>query len=135
MTNEQEILWLAGLLEGEGCFIWHVRKDGRSDARIELHMTDEDVVKHAAKIMGCECRTKKKHKPHHKTPFLASISGEGAASIMKQILPFMGMRRSAKIEEVLDSHNARVTRSEANVRSWAKRKRCPKTASLFVVNE
>lgn len=43
-----QIVWLAGLLEGEGNF----RHQGKSAAIIQLGMTDRDIVERASQIMG-----------------------------------------------------------------------------------
>ncbi len=130
MTHEQEILWLAGLLEGEATFAY---RKGHG-IYISLAMTDEDIVKRVANIWGIKSIRKVTPKHTNWSDFyVVRIFGDKAVSIMKQILPFMGMRRSAKIEEVLNLWVTRRTASEAAIRARARGKRCPKTANLFVV--
>ena len=89
--------WLAGLLEGEGCFRW----DNRTP-RIMLRMTDKDIVSRAAALLGSKClgpylKKNKKHKPAYQT----DLGGIVAYNWMKSLLPFMGIRRSTKIKEVI----------------------------------
>lgn len=94
--DRDDVLWLAGLLEGEGAFDAH---RGRYP-RIRLAMTDRDVVGRAASLMDARIRLSLREAPAQPT-WHAEISGGRAASIMRQILPYMGSRRSGKIAEIL----------------------------------
>ena len=89
-----EIAWLAGLLEGEGCF--HFSRTGM----IQVSMTDKDVIERAAVLMGVQWRPIKRCIPGNKPVFIVRVTGPRALNIMTTILPFMGMRRTAKIHEV-----------------------------------
>lgn len=100
--NRDDLLWLAGLLEGEGTFDSHRGKY----PRIRLAMTDRDVVGRAASLMDTKIRLSL-HAAPAKPTWHSELSGERAAEIMRQILPFMGARRSAKIAEVLGTHHFR----------------------------
>lgn len=96
--------WLAGLLEGEGSFRY--QRVGRSmTLRIKLEMTDEDVVRRAAKVMGSTVR-KDKPRPPRKPSYRTEIGCDAAAMIMSQVLPMMGQRRSEKIRSCLHEWNA-----------------------------
>lgn len=94
--DQDDILWLAGLLEGEGTFDAHRGKY----PRIRLAMTDRDVVGHAATLMDTKLRLSL-HPAPVKATWHSEISGSRAAEIMREILPHMGARRSAKIAEIL----------------------------------
>lgn len=94
--EERDLLWLAGLLEGEGTFDAH---RGRYP-RIRLGMTDRDVVGRAATLMGSGVRLTLRHAPKQPT-WHTEISGPRAEAIMRAILPHMGARRSGRIAEVL----------------------------------
>ena len=96
--TRDDLLWLAGLLEGEGTFDAHRRRY----PRVRLAMTDRDVVGRAASLMGAEIRLAL-HPAPNKATWHTEISGERAACIMREILPFMGTRRSQKIADVLGS--------------------------------
>lgn len=55
MIKAKDIYWLAGLLEGEGCFTVR-RYEGRQTGGlpvINLWMTDLDVIKRASTILRC----------------------------------------------------------------------------------
>lgn len=98
MTNgsRDDLLWLAGLLEGEGSFDAH---KGRY-ARVRLGMTDRDIVTRAATVMGSRVRLAL-HALPDKASWHTEITGTTAVEIMREILPYMGARRSQKIAEVL----------------------------------
>jgi hypothetical protein len=94
--TRDDLLWLAGLLEGEGSFDAH---RGRYP-RIRLAMTDRDVVGRAAFLMDATIRLSL-HPAPNKATWHTEISGKRAALIMAEILPHMGSRRSGKIAEAL----------------------------------
>lgn len=94
--SREDLLWLSGLLEGEGSFDAHRGKY----PRIRLAMTDRDIVGRAASLMDASIRLSL-HPAPNKPTWHTEISGARAALIMAEILPHMGARRSAKIAEVL----------------------------------
>jgi hypothetical protein len=118
MTYEQETLWLAGLLEGEGSFTAH----GRSPT-VRLKMADEDVVQRAAVIMGGKFRTVPRYNEpaHWKSKFEVYVCGDRAVHVMQRILPFMGFRRKQKIEERLEAASHRWTTKEVSDNARKKR--------------
>ena len=104
-----DLLWLAGLLEGEGTFDAHRGKY----PRIRLAMTDRDVVGRAATLMGSTIRLSLHPAPVQPT-WHTEISGARAAEIMRAILPFMGSRRSGRIAQALGAATFRKgTKSSA----------------------
>lgn len=96
LGTDHDRLWLAGLLEGEGTFDL---SKGRYP-RIRLAMTDRDVVGRAATLMDTSIRLSLKRAPSAPT-WHSEVSGPRAEAIMREILPFMGARRSQRIAEVL----------------------------------
>lgn len=94
--NRDDILWLAGLLEGEGAFDL---SKGRYP-RIRLAMTDRDVVGRAATLMDTSIRLSLKRAPAAPT-WHSEVSGPRAEAIMRELLPHLGTRRSQRIAEVL----------------------------------
>lgn len=48
--KHQDVIWLAGLLEGEGCF--NIRPEKNNQVRVSIEMTDRDIIKRAARLMG-----------------------------------------------------------------------------------
>jgi len=95
-TPTSDIIWLAGLLEGEGAF--DVSKGAYP--RVRLAMTDRDTVERAAALMGCKVRLSYHGKPASPT-WHAEVTGSRASVIMQAILPHMGARRSQQIAKAL----------------------------------
>lgn len=101
MTRD-DLIWLAGLLEGEGTFDL---QRGRYP-RIRLGMTDRDVVGRAATLMGTRVRLSLRKAPYKPT-WHAEIQGTKAAALMERLLPHMGARRSATIAAILADYRLR----------------------------
>jgi hypothetical protein len=104
-ASRDDVIWLAGLAEGEACFDLH---RGRYP-RVRVGMVDRDVVGRAATLMGVSVRMAFKQAPH-KAMFHAEATGEKAEAVMRAILPHMGARRSAHIATVL-GHAAKTTKA------------------------
>ena len=111
MTPREELIWLAWLLEGEGCFdATHNGAPKRPPyPRIRIRMTDEDVVARAGKLMGKEPR--RGHTPFQQArgwqpTYEVAIQGAKAVAMMEAVLPFMGHRRSEKIRALLKEYAA-----------------------------
>ena len=107
MTSLKDIYWLAGLLEGEGCFahsIYHTtgRASGKEITgvtfRIQLSMTDRDIVERAAKLFGREVT---EVITQGTLSYRVQISGSDAIQWMMTLYPLMGIRRSGKILSII----------------------------------
>ena len=98
--NIYDLCWLAGLIEGEGCFC---TKKNWGSPTIVISMTDQDVVEKAAEIMGARV-----YGPL-KTPRLPQyrlvVYGSKAIQWMRILHQFMGNRRRAKIESIMENWN------------------------------
>lgn len=90
MIKRDDIMWLAGLLEGEGCFMLNEKRY----PAICLGMTDEDVVVRAANMMGCRVY-------RNRNMYIAQINGSCAIAWMMMLYPILGKRRREKIVEVV----------------------------------
>lgn len=107
-----DVIWLAGLLEGEGCF--NLREE-RNQPRVSIEMTDEDIIKRVAKLWTSNvsvrpgrCKACGRADCQmtgtvgiHKTSYQTTIYGDRARNMMRLVYAFMGNRRSAKIAEIL----------------------------------
>lgn len=99
MADNTKLAWLAGLLEGEGCFC--LRSDGHNPI-VQLIMTDADVVIMAADIMGCHKVVKcPKDTRGGKQLYRTVLYGISAVDLMKSIYKYMGDRRKKKITDCL----------------------------------
>jgi predicted aconitase len=101
VADNKELFWLAGILEGEGCF--SNRSDRYCSPNIQLVMTDMDVVIRAAKAMGSH-KVIEIGKPtvSGKRLYRTNVYGSTALDLMKALFPIMGQRRSVKIAEILE---------------------------------
>jgi len=101
---ECNLAWLAGLLEGEGCFT-ATRADGHLYPVIKLQMCDYDVVNRAANLLGVvRLEVREPRYEHWDRTFVAQLSGQRAAQWMRVLRPFMGQRRSRAIEHALERY-------------------------------
>jgi len=108
-----ELAWLVGLLEGEGTFtVTGVR--GPMYPVVAVKMCDEDVIQRVARMFGA---TVYRLEPEHEawSPVYATkIGGHRAAEWMRRLRPFMGQRRTAAIDAALGAyHPIRLTPAPA----------------------
>ena len=108
-----DIAWLAGLIEGEGYFTVTKRPKYPKAVypAVGLAMTDGDVVARAAGMMraisGSDANVRtRRHGLSTKPMYAVSFCGSYAVPIMRTLLPFMGQRRKARINELLDAFAA-----------------------------
>lgn len=104
--NNLELAWLAGLLEGEGCFYLTYRKNKDGSPRplvsVMCSMTDEDVVRKAACVAGSGYVYRRDGRKGCKPSWTWQDSKvERVAELITRLRPFMGVRRQAKIDELL----------------------------------
>lgn len=111
MRHIKDLYWLAGLLEGEGCF--RLRK---VSPVIQLHMTDKDIVDRVRNLMspastvGIFVRY-----GAYKTVYSLNLYGATAASWMMTLYPLMGNRRQTIIREILTTWKGTRIRRQKKV--------------------
>ncbi len=104
--TQYELHWLAGLLEGEGCFLMPPPSNPATP-RLTLEMTDQDVVHKAAELLGARTvhrRVRGKNKP----TYSFCLHGKKALMVMMLLQPHLGERRAAKIQRIVDYCLARA---------------------------
>ena len=105
LSFRESVIWLAGYLEGEGCFHLHPtnkkKYPGLLYPKITVTATDEDVIAKVSGVTKTAYGTVKPQKKNWKPLFSCQINGPNARGWMMMIYPFMGERRQAKIKEVL----------------------------------
>lgn len=95
-----EIAWVAGLLEGEGC--WSRRSQGRNGWDIKLSMSDEDVVYRLQGVTGVGTVNKGTSREGHKDMWDWTVSKkEHREWLTGLVYPWMGTRRKARIDEYI----------------------------------
>ena len=99
-----DLHWLAGWVEGEGCFDARVawrRKDGSPyhSPRISIGCTDKDVAAKAHNMLGGSFYTETcgRYKPMYRVV----IQGKKAIGWMMTLFSLLGKRRQSKIKEVI----------------------------------
>jgi hypothetical protein len=97
-VKTNDLNWLAGLLEGEGCF-----KSSGNGVSILLGMTDVDVVLRAQDILGPEAHLQAPRVAHpgNKPMNYIQINGNAAAAWMMTLWTLMGERRRQAIGKAL----------------------------------
>ena len=119
----RDIHWLAGLLEGEGCFTGNTSHKGRGvTPAIQLEILDRDIAERAARLLGGRLTVKSRPPGKHcsfKPICQVRLYGAPAVGWMMTLWTLLGERRRARIVEVL-----KVWRSKKKQRSpqklWAK---------------
>jgi hypothetical protein len=111
--KSNDLAWLAGLLEGEGSFMTiksHVRGKVYLYPKIVVTMTDLDVIQRAATLIGNAVYNVplQKNGVSKLSQYRAQVSGVKAAELMRQLLPYMGKRRTDKIREILRDYEKSI---------------------------
>lgn len=104
--NTNELNWLAGLLEGEGCF--SIRDTLRNKGLgVSCSMTDKDVIDKIHSLVGFgSIFTVSSRQINHQIQYKWNSSKRNdVVWLIEQLLPFMGERRSNKIQEMLKFHS------------------------------
>ena len=119
MIAIKDIYWVAGLLEGEGCF-YDPSRAGHNPT-IQLIMTDKDVVIRVAKILGAykviECnKPTKSGKPLYRMV----LYGRQVLCWMLTLYSLMGERRKAKIKEIVSMWTTKLDRNYPERRSYSR---------------
>lgn len=107
-TQNNDLHWLAGLLEGEAWFgvaKTRARNKVYLHPRIDLATTDEDIVRRAAKILGTHCRSRAR-KGNYKQVYQTIVYSTRALTWMKRLFPLLGKRRRAQIAAVIKQREA-----------------------------
>ena len=113
MIKRDDVLWMAGYLEGEGSFHYvRASKAQRGKACpqprplypvIGVVSTDKDVIEKVCCLTGSAMTGPytRQNKPLVKPIYRSTVTGPNARGWMMMIYPFMGERRKAKIKSVL----------------------------------
>jgi hypothetical protein len=104
-VDVNDLSWVAGFLEGEGCFdVNHPEKRG-GYPRIQITSTDVDVLEKFKRIVGfggLDGPHKVRRATHRPTYRWTSSESAKVIALMRDIYPMMGSRRRERIEFVLE---------------------------------
>lgn len=98
MTSEQ-LAWVAGLLEGEGCFDFN----RKPYPRVRMETTDHDTALRLQAVVGgaSTVNPRTKAKPHFKQSWMWRLStASEAIALMRALYPMMSARRKQRIDEI-----------------------------------
>lgn len=98
--TDLDTAWLAGYLEGEGCF---TLSKGRY-IRVVVASTDRDILNRVALLTEgvVGVRRRDKRQPNAKTVYHIEITGDRARTVATLVYPFMGLRRQKRIREIFE---------------------------------
>ena len=125
MAWRDNVLWLAGWLEGEGSFTTsEVGSKHGKFCQITAGSIDHDTALHATQLLDGKiygpyqypCRLTKNRKPM----WQVRVAGTLAASWMMILFPFMGTRRQKQIKSCLAGWRALGTTPHSIARHWVK---------------
>lgn len=103
---DSHIMWVAGLLEGEGSFSHH-----GNNVRVRIEMGDRDVIEQYQRILGIEDYAitvrEDTRSPNRKPMYGTNVNGHRAPALMQRIHVYMGQRRRARIQRLLQQYYGR----------------------------
>lgn len=130
MLETRDLHWLAGWLEGEGCFEFRCpapprKSDGVKAGypRITAGCTDKDVAERAHRILGTGSMYEENN--GRTTPmWRVNIQNQKAIGWMMTLYTLMGKRRQTKIKEIISSwRNQKDGRRAGALLRWENRRK------------
>lgn len=94
-----DIVWLAGLLEGEGSFQIFKDAQGRPYCMIVMGSTDLDVMQTVSSLW--DSAITKSVRAGYKDYYQTNIKGSSAAALASRLFPLMHSRRQQQISKML----------------------------------
>ena len=104
MVAVKDICWLAGLLEGEGSFYTYTKKQLKNPTtypELSVQSNDEDVILRASLLIGSRVSDVVPYNYSKLKSYKVRACSTKAIQWMMTIYPLMGIRRKAKIKEVI----------------------------------
>jgi hypothetical protein len=94
-VSESEAGWIAGILEGEGCWTGHGNRNGWL---VAVRMTDQDIIERLRRITGVGRTTVEESKRGYKTAWAWQVSARPHREwLTVMVWPWLGGRRRARI--------------------------------------
>ena len=105
-TIQTHIPWLAGVLEGDGCFgikTQHNKQSVSYFPYISVQLTDQKLLEFIAQLLETNIYTyKHPTQKHWKTVYRTNLyNKEKLAWLLPQLMPFLSQRRQLKIQELM----------------------------------
>lgn len=105
IVHRSDLLWLAGLMEGEGSFL-KASPSAPNSPRMSVNMTDRDVIERVAALFCASVTLHRRQKPHHKDSYFTFLKGTRAVILMRKLKPLMGIRRQRQIDGALATYKS-----------------------------
>ena len=102
-ANAVEIAWVAGIFEGEGTI---VASSSRKSLRLQLQMTDEDIVHRFAAIVGVGQINSMKRGENKTIYYWTCAQQEAVNAFVKAVWPWLGSRRRRRYLELTQVYAA-----------------------------
>lgn len=96
----KNVHWLAGLLEGEGSFIF-----SNGSPRICIGTVDLDIANRVHSAMSCTSNISEERTVTCKPFYKVNLQGVAAIDLMKELHPLLSSRRQEKISQVIEQYN------------------------------
>jgi hypothetical protein len=94
-VSAPEAAWIAGILEGEGCWTTHA---GRKNWLVAVRMTDQDIIERLQRLTGIGRVTMEESARGHKTAWAWQISARPHREwLTLTVWPWLGVRRRERI--------------------------------------
>lgn len=104
MSDKEKTIYCAALLEGEGSFV----KKSKYSMVVQCNMTDLDVLKKLKEYAGGSiCASKNRNPNKWKDSWVWTLTGDSAENLALRILPYMGERRSKRINDLVSTRQSR----------------------------
>jgi hypothetical protein len=94
-----QIIWLAGILEGEGSF--QIDKHKYPMLRLSMAVDQADTVKRVAELWGKPVRWERPYKTNKQWKRVTAVIGRDAFFWLTLIYPYMSARRKQQIMDML----------------------------------
>lgn len=102
-VSDQDLHWLAGLLEGEGSFFPGPPSAPRRPV-LQVSMTDEDIVARAGAMFGRKISRWQSPNRQWQPTYFLRVTGAKAVAWMTALRPLVGSRRRMQIDRALASY-------------------------------
>lgn len=117
ICSMHDAAWAAGLFEGEGSFV----VSPKGHPRLQFKMTDQDVVLRFQAVVGVgNVNGPYQAASGNRQPYWEwRCSGEEAQALARLLLPYLGIRRTAQANRVLQWNRTNVKSAECGSHSGA----------------
>lgn len=97
MRTTADLAWLAGFLEGDGCFCLQKHRY----ASVKVSQTSRWPLEVCQRLLGGTIHPRRHNQPNHRPVFYWSIGGPSAAGAMMTLFSFLSPRRREQVKSVL----------------------------------